>query len=338
MGTFLRVFVFALATVMFAVTGGVSAADVPDDTTVANLPPGEAAAAQGDYETAFKEWSALAADGDAKAQYNLASLYYNGWGVEQDFQKAFELYNKSAEQGLAEAQNMVGSMHQNGQATLQHYRRAVEWFRLAAEQGNAVAQHNLSVLLFRKFGIVQVSGKTSEEDINAEARKWQKLAVEAKVPEALFIYGNFLRDGQFYGEDYEKAYNAFLKAAEVGHPGAQYNVGDFYYRGLFVERDKNKAREWFFKAALQGVAQAHFNLGMMFFADGEKGSKEHVISLFWTDLVIEGNNEKLLASAKRLREEIVKALNEEQIAAAAALVVEFQAKLPSDVAPLYRHN
>ena len=42
----------------------------------------------GDYATAIKEWTPLAEDGDAIAQYNLALMYKNGQDVLQDYQTA----------------------------------------------------------------------------------------------------------------------------------------------------------------------------------------------------------------------------------------------------------
>ena len=70
---------------------------------------GLTAAQSGDNATALREWTPLAEQGNAGAQYNLGVMYDKGTGVEQD------------------------------------YRTAVKWYRLAAEQRNADAQSNLYV-------------------------------------------------------------------------------------------------------------------------------------------------------------------------------------------------
>ena len=50
----------------------------------ADFAKGLAAAPSGDFETALREWTPLAEQGDADAQSNLGVLYANGEGVLQD--------------------------------------------------------------------------------------------------------------------------------------------------------------------------------------------------------------------------------------------------------------
>src|ERR1035438_5552413 len=45
-----------------------------------------------------------AGQGDATAQYRLASMYYRGKGVPQDYPEALRWYRKAADQGDAKAQ------------------------------------------------------------------------------------------------------------------------------------------------------------------------------------------------------------------------------------------
>ena len=84
-----------------------------------------------------------AEQGDAKAQYNLGVMYYNGIGVTQDFSKALEWFHRAAEQGFADAQSDLGYMYSNGKGVIQDFSKALEWFHRAAEQGYAKAQYNL---------------------------------------------------------------------------------------------------------------------------------------------------------------------------------------------------
>ena len=53
------------------------------------------------YEKAFTSCKEEAEQGNAEAQYFLASMYDKGDGVEQDKQKAFYWYTKAAEQDNA---------------------------------------------------------------------------------------------------------------------------------------------------------------------------------------------------------------------------------------------
>ena len=109
----------------------------------------------GDYATALKEWTPLAEQGYAIAQYNLGFMYENGLGVLQDYETATEWYTLSAEQGTAPAQYNLGLMYNNGKGVLQDYKVAIKWYTLSAEQGHAEAQTNLGLLHDYGRGVVQ---------------------------------------------------------------------------------------------------------------------------------------------------------------------------------------
>ena len=57
-----------------------------------------------DYAAALREWSLLAAQGLADAQFNLGLMYRRGLGVTQDNKEAVRLYGLAAAQGDASAQ------------------------------------------------------------------------------------------------------------------------------------------------------------------------------------------------------------------------------------------
>ena len=48
------------------------------------------------YNKAFKIFLTLANSGDARAQSDIAGMYFNGWGVEVDYKKAFQWYEKAS--------------------------------------------------------------------------------------------------------------------------------------------------------------------------------------------------------------------------------------------------
>ncbi len=77
----------------------------------AGFDEGMAAYNRGDYATALREWSSLAEQGDANAQYNLGLMNYHGQGVPEDHAEAMRWYHKAARQGDARAQYNLGSMH-----------------------------------------------------------------------------------------------------------------------------------------------------------------------------------------------------------------------------------
>lgn len=116
---------------------------------------GVAAYDRGDFATAFREWSLLASQGDAVAQYNLGVMYGKGEGVTQDYQEAVKWYRLSAAQGEAGAQYNLGNMYRDGKGVLQDYREALKWFRMAASQGKAAAQAHLGAMYGNGQGVIQ---------------------------------------------------------------------------------------------------------------------------------------------------------------------------------------
>jgi len=115
----------------------------------ADFQKGLSAARSGDYATALREWTPLAEQGDATAQYNLGVLYDNGWGVAQDYRTAVKLYRLAAEQGHANAQSNLGGMYGNGKGVPQDYVRAHMWFNIAASSGQKIAVKNRGIVAKR---------------------------------------------------------------------------------------------------------------------------------------------------------------------------------------------
>ena len=96
-----------------------------------------------DFAIALREWTPLAEQGYAPAQYNLGQMYKKGYGVPQDYETAVKWYTLAAEQGDAFAQYNLGSMYKKGKGVPRDYKTAVKWYTLAAEQGRASAQEIL---------------------------------------------------------------------------------------------------------------------------------------------------------------------------------------------------
>ena len=81
------------------------------------------------------ELRALAEQGNAAAQFNLARLYVTGTGVPQDEAdaEAARWYRLAAAQGHAGAQHNLGLKYDTGIGVPEDDAEAVRWYRLAAE-------------------------------------------------------------------------------------------------------------------------------------------------------------------------------------------------------------
>ena len=111
------------------------------------------AAQRGDYTTALKEWTSLAEQGDAKAQFNLGIMYERGQGVLQDYKTAVKWYILSAEQGYAKAQYNLGVMYALGQGVIEDKVYAHMWGNILNSNGHEDGKKIMEYLL--KKGMTQ---------------------------------------------------------------------------------------------------------------------------------------------------------------------------------------
>ena len=141
-----------------------------------------------DKATAVSRRRRKAADqGDADAQYSLASLYDTGLGVPQDYAAAASWLRKAADQGHATAQYNLGVMYENGRGVPQDYAAAVSWYRKAANRGNASAQYNLGVMYRRGEGVRQDY---------VQAYKWIILSTSRTTRADLRVENQYARQGR----------------------------------------------------------------------------------------------------------------------------------------------
>jgi TPR repeat protein len=77
-----------------------------------------------------------AAQGDAVAQDDLATLYEWGAGVPLDHAEAARLYRLAAEQGYPAGQYNLGNVYAHGIGVVQDNVRAYMWYSIAADEGD----------------------------------------------------------------------------------------------------------------------------------------------------------------------------------------------------------
>jgi len=117
---------------------------------------------RGDYVTAFRNWRALAEDGDAPAQAGLGFLFHKGLGVTQDDIEAASWFEKAARKGQAEAQLLLGTLYFFGEGVQQSYVMAFTWCEIAQSNGqsdaiecrDAALEHMTSAEMKQSFRLV----------------------------------------------------------------------------------------------------------------------------------------------------------------------------------------
>jgi uncharacterized protein len=200
-----------LKRILFAVTICI----VTTTTAYAGMSEAVAAMKKGDYTTAFQELNSLALQGDAKAQFLLGLMYYQGKVITQDDTKAVEWFQKAADQGDVKAQAILGSMYEDGKRVTQDDAKALKWFQKAAAQGDAHAQNFLGMRYLDGKGVPQNSAKAAE---------WFKKAVDQGDAAAQLYLGVMYEGGLGIAKDLEKALQLYALSAKQNNENAKDNL------------------------------------------------------------------------------------------------------------------
>lgn len=167
-------------------------------------------------------------------------------GVTKDEAEAFALCRKAAEQGDAAAQYKLASIYDKGEGVPRDEVQHVAWLRRAADQGHAIAQCELglwtywddkgipykdakrnkkAMFLIRSAALQGLSpaqfffASLFAEDV-AEAVTWYCKAADQGNAEAQHRLGIAYFDGQGVTQDYVEAHKWFNIAATNGHADA----------------------------------------------------------------------------------------------------------------------
>lgn len=156
--------------------------------------------------------------GNIRSLHDVGYAYYWGHGVPLNKEKGFAYFLEAAEKGVQCAQCVVGDYYAVGQPWLsQDYKKAVFWYRKAIDP----AEHD---------------GVASHEAENGLGLLYQK--------------------GTGVPQNYYKAAELFLKAAEGGESDAAVNLGHCYEMGWGCERNIEKATHYMKMAADKGNTAA----------------------------------------------------------------------------------
>jgi localization factor PodJL len=148
-----------------------------------------------------------ALDGDANAQFVVASRYLEGKVVPRDEEQAAQWYRRAAIQGLASAQYRLGSMYEHGRGMPLDREAAQVWYEQAAGRGNIMAMHNLAVLYSNAD-----SGRPHYE----LAANWFRKAAERGLKESQFNLAVLSEQGLGVPQSQQEAVFWYALAAAQG--------------------------------------------------------------------------------------------------------------------------
>lgn len=195
-----------------------------------------------DANVAVNWYKRSAIQGNPKAQFNLALIYYNGReGVEVDLTKAFLWFSRSAELGHPGALYNLGVMHDQPvgverdypEGVMQNHAKALEFYKKSAEQGHMMAQYNLAILYQNGLGT----------KLNLpEAVKWHLKSAQQGFSRAQYFYALLHHMGRGGVEqDLEKAVKWYRTSMDQGNTRSMFNLGLMYIKGDGVDADKVEA-------------------------------------------------------------------------------------------------
>ena len=148
-----------------------------------------------------------ASQGNAKAQYFVASRYADGKVIKRDLKAAARWLERAAISGLAPAQHRFAIMYEHGQGVAKNLDQAGKWYAAAAKSGNIKAMHNLAV---------SVSGRDGSKPDYALAAKWYAEAAAYGVADSQFNLGILAEHGLGTTKNLADAYKWFSLAAARG--------------------------------------------------------------------------------------------------------------------------
>lgn len=170
----------------------------------------------------------------------------------------------------------------NKQSKLEDFKKAEQLLLSESKSGNVLAIHDLGKL----YSTDKLGAKDEEKSFAFYQEALQGFMEIELDSDYMFPYepkfkGQVMKPADMrsyvwyhigkmhcYGlgteQDYEKAFQWFLKSAQEGHKFAQYSLANLYYYGNGVEKDLSQAFLWYQKSASQGQPYASYAAAQMY--------------------------------------------------------------------------
>ena len=121
-------------------------------------------------------------DNDPKCAFALATLFYNGQGVERDFKKSTHYYSIAADAGITPAQVSAGFAYANAMGVPQDFQKAAHYLKPASEAGEASAKVTLAEI----YAMGEAGGTRAEA-----AKLIREVLSYSNSEEAMDVYNKY---------------------------------------------------------------------------------------------------------------------------------------------------
>ena len=162
-----------------------------------------------EYDKAFTYFQEAVKQGNAEAEYMIATMYDKGYGVERNFKKSFQFYKSSGEKGFAESQYNTGVAYEFGEGVKRDHKNAVYWYKKAVSQQHKLAEFNLGVMYRMGKGGLKQNPQRAFELFYRSAKQEYPIAQHQLA--TMYLHGEGVE------KDSYEAYKWFNEAAKQGH-------------------------------------------------------------------------------------------------------------------------
>eukprot|EP01127_Copromyxa_protea_P022549 TRINITY_DN8143_c0_g1_i1.p1 TRINITY_DN8143_c0_g1~~TRINITY_DN8143_c0_g1_i1.p1 ORF type:complete len:751 (+),score=139.93 TRINITY_DN8143_c0_g1_i1:246-2498(+) len=211
-----------------------------------------------DLRKALVFFRLAAAQGSARAQYNIANLFgaSDKEGEVVDVQEAFSMALLAYEKKYVHAESAVKSITEK----LQDPNLLISVLQHAADRGVTYALNDLA----RRYA------EGDQVPVDPESSmKYKKMLAESGDAPALTQIGLDHLNGNGVEKNVHEALHFLKIAADKGDGKAINTIGEMYHYGIGVEKDTQRALEHYQKASLLDNPEGLFNLGRLYW-NGEE--------------------------------------------------------------------
>jgi len=245
-----------------------------------------------DYSKALN-WLTSAADkGYGVSQYDLATMYHVGTGVDQDYNKAFEYYLKSAEQGFEDGQAQVAMLYGLGKGTEQDHDEAFYWHKKAAKKDIQKSMVLLGTSYYFGRGVnknIKEAKYWIERGTRGENRKMaehaQALLDSINKDLGILDVDHLVEKSleQARAGNFEKAKDLIADLANNGNTDAQYLLSKYYRDSKGLNKPK-VGKDWLYKAANNNNASAQYDIAWDLSKGWITADVERLVKIiYWTE-------------------------------------------------------
>lgn len=237
-----------------------------------------------DIHRAVEMYQKAASLDNKTAMFNLGRCYEFGMGVEKNISTAVDYYIKASQKHkyLEKLKNInIKKLSAEDSAKISNrlfeskdddnQKIALEMLINSANKGNVDSQRDLGVRLW------------NDKQMHSLAVIYFSMAATKNEPYSVYNLANLYHNGYGVTQNYQKAFELYQKAAELGLPQALFELGNAYEKGYhgIVEADIVKAVEYYKKGAEAGNCDCLNSLGAMYmYGKGVRRNRKRGFSLF----------------------------------------------------------